>query len=212
MPVRTALAVALVLFLAPPAIAQDAAPDSTAADLLALDRALEVLQDDARRQALAEAISSLRSPPQAAADPPQAGPLETLTEGIGRTVATLPGRDRLLGLKSDIGRALAEGRTRIAAGRPLLPPGSDLALALPGWGLALAVWIAAGWATDGRRDRIAARACATRTWGSSLFLALRHAVLSLVPVLCAAAATALWPFALRLDGAAGRRAPSCFRP
>ena len=33
---------------------------------LALDRALEVLQDDARRQALAEAISSLRSPPQAA--------------------------------------------------------------------------------------------------------------------------------------------------
>lgn len=202
MPVRTALAVALVLFLAPPAIAQDAAPDATAADLLALDRALEVLQDDARRQALAEAISSLRSPPQAAADPPPAGPLETLTEGIGRTVAALPGRDRLLGLKRDIGRALAEGRTRIAAGRPLLPPGSDLALALPGWGLALAVWIAAGWATAGRRDRIAARACAARTWGSSLFLALRHAVLSLVPVLCAAAATALWPFALRLDGAA----------
>lgn len=186
------LSVPLVLaLLSAPARAQEA---DVAADLLAVDRALSVLTDPDRRDRLVAELERLGGTIPSGDEPPTTPSApERIGEGLERIAAALPGRARLEALADSFAAAGADLTARLRGGAPLLPQGSFLALALPGWALAAAVWVAAARWIAPRRARVAATACRRRGWRLSPLLLLRHAVLSALPVALATVVLAVWP-------------------
>lgn len=185
------LCVPLCLWLSlAPGMAQETT--DTAADLLAVDRALSVLTDPDRRDRLVAELERLSGPAEEAADAPPSIP-ERVADGIGRIAAALPGRERLVELRDGLAAAAADLSARLRDGRPLLPEGGFLALALPGWALAALVWYGTARWIAPRRARVAAMACRRGSWRRALFLLLRHAVLSALPVALGAVVLAVWP-------------------
>lgn len=171
--------------------AAEAQEAETAADLLAVDRALSVLTDPDRRDRLVAELERLGGTATEVGEAPSVP--QRIGDGVARLAETLPGRARLRELHKDIGAAAGDLSARLTGDRPLLPQGGFLALALPGWALAAAVWwLAARWIAP-RRTRVASAACGGPEWRRTPLLLLRHAVLSALPVALGAGVLAVWP-------------------